>query len=141
MNDMKVLKFITRCLYVLLPIFIFVSAANAANAIRIDEQTSVYPLEGPCLELLEDEYKELAIETVITDKYLKLFELNDQEVINLGYTDSAFWIRFTIENSSREKEDMLLESGEKQPSGYFSPEIAGALPRQTLLIERITEKE
>ena len=39
------------------------------------------------------------------------------------------------------KEDMLLESGEKQPSGYFSPEIARALPRQTLLIERITEKE
>ncbi len=39
------------------------------------------------------------------------------------------------------KEDMLLESGEKQPSGYFYPEIAGALPRQTLLVERITEKE
>ncbi|MFC1939108.1 NuoI/complex I 23 kDa subunit family protein [Chloroflexota bacterium] len=39
------------------------------------------------------------------------------------------------------KEDMLLESGEKQPSGYFSPEVAESLPRQTLLIERITEKE
>ncbi len=39
------------------------------------------------------------------------------------------------------KEDMLLESGEKQPSGYFYPEIAEALPRQTLLVERITEKE
>ncbi|MFC1928668.1 NuoI/complex I 23 kDa subunit family protein [Chloroflexota bacterium] len=39
------------------------------------------------------------------------------------------------------KEDMLLESGEKQPSGYFCPEIAEALPRQTLLLERITEKE
>ncbi|MFC2041787.1 NuoI/complex I 23 kDa subunit family protein [Chloroflexota bacterium] len=39
------------------------------------------------------------------------------------------------------KEDMLLESGEKQASGYFCPEIAESLPRQTLLIERITEKE
>ena len=39
------------------------------------------------------------------------------------------------------KEDMLLESGEKQASGYFYPEIARELPRQTLLIERITEKE
>ena len=39
------------------------------------------------------------------------------------------------------KEDMLLESGEKQPSGYFYPEIAEELPRQTLLVERITEKE
>jgi len=39
------------------------------------------------------------------------------------------------------KEDMMLELGEKQPSGYFYPEIAAELPRQTLLVERITEKE
>ena len=39
------------------------------------------------------------------------------------------------------KEDMMLESREKQPSGYFYPEIASKLPRQTLLIERITEEE
>ncbi len=38
------------------------------------------------------------------------------------------------------KEDMMLESGKKQPSGYFYPEIAEELPRQTLLVERITEK-
>ena len=39
------------------------------------------------------------------------------------------------------KEDMMLESGKKQASGYFSPEFAETLPRQTLLVERITEKE
>ena len=39
------------------------------------------------------------------------------------------------------KEDMMLESGEKQPSGYFYPEIAAKLPRQTLLVERIIEEE
>ena len=38
------------------------------------------------------------------------------------------------------KEDMMLESGKKQPSGYFYPEIAEELPRQTLLVERTTEK-
>ncbi|MDD5082955.1 MAG: NADH-quinone oxidoreductase subunit I [Dehalococcoidales bacterium] len=38
-------------------------------------------------------------------------------------------------------EDMMLESGKKQPSGYFYPEIAQELPRQTLLVERITEEE
>ena len=38
------------------------------------------------------------------------------------------------------KEDMMLESGKKRPSGYFYPEIAEKLPRQTLLVERITEK-
>ena len=39
------------------------------------------------------------------------------------------------------KEDMMLEAGEKQPSGYFHPEIAAKLPRQTLLVERINEKK
>ena len=36
--------------------------------------------------------------------------------------------------------DMLLESPERPASGYFHPEIAEKLPRQTLLVERIVEK-
>ena len=39
------------------------------------------------------------------------------------------------------KEDMMLEAGKKRPSGYFYPEIAAKLPRQTLLVERITEEK
>ena len=37
--------------------------------------------------------------------------------------------------------EMLLASAERRPSGYFHPEIAAELPRQTLLVERITEEE
>ena len=37
--------------------------------------------------------------------------------------------------------DELLESAERPASGYFHPDIAAKLPRQTLLIERITEKK
>jgi formate hydrogenlyase subunit 6/NADH:ubiquinone oxidoreductase subunit I len=37
-------------------------------------------------------------------------------------------------------DDMLLESPERPVSGYFHPEIARKLPRQTLLVERIVEK-
>ncbi|MFC2014360.1 NuoI/complex I 23 kDa subunit family protein [Chloroflexota bacterium] len=37
--------------------------------------------------------------------------------------------------------DMLLASEERRRSGYMYPEIAEKLPRQTLLLERITEKE
>jgi len=37
-------------------------------------------------------------------------------------------------------DDMLLESTERPASGYFHPEIAPKLPRQTLLVERINEK-
>lgn len=37
--------------------------------------------------------------------------------------------------------DMMLESADRPASGYFHPDIAEGLPRQTLLIERIVEKE
>ena len=37
--------------------------------------------------------------------------------------------------------DMLLESAERPSSGYYHPEVAVKLPRQTLLVERITEKK
>jgi formate hydrogenlyase subunit 6/NADH:ubiquinone oxidoreductase subunit I len=36
--------------------------------------------------------------------------------------------------------DQLLESPERPVSGYFHPEIAEKLPKQTLLIEKIVEK-
>ena len=36
--------------------------------------------------------------------------------------------------------DELLESPERPTSGYFHPDIAKKLPRQTLLVERIVEK-
>ena len=38
-------------------------------------------------------------------------------------------------------DDTLLESSMRPASGYFHPEIAAKLPRQTLLIERIVEKK
>lgn len=37
--------------------------------------------------------------------------------------------------------DELLESPERPASGYFHPDIAKKLPRQTLLVERIVEKK
>jgi len=37
--------------------------------------------------------------------------------------------------------DQLLESPERPASGYFHPEIAGKLPEQTLLLEKIVEKK
>jgi len=38
-------------------------------------------------------------------------------------------------------DDGLLETPERPRSGYFHPDIAEKLPRQTLLLEKITEKK
>ena len=37
--------------------------------------------------------------------------------------------------------EMMLETPERKVSGYFHPDRAEKLPRQTLLLERITEKK
>ncbi len=39
-----------------------------------------------------------------------------------------------------QSDDELLESPQRPASGYFHPEIAEKLPRQTLLVEKIVEK-
>ena len=39
-----------------------------------------------------------------------------------------------------QSDDELLESPERPASGYFHPDIAEKLPRQTLLVEKIVEK-
>ena len=39
-----------------------------------------------------------------------------------------------------QKDDELLESAERPASGYYHPEIAEKLPKQTLLVEKIVEK-
>ncbi len=59
----------------------------------------------------------------------------------------AIYMGYAYERAQYRREDVvqtneqLLPSAERQRSGYMYPEIAAKLPRQTLLIERITEKE
>jgi formate hydrogenlyase subunit 6/NADH:ubiquinone oxidoreductase subunit I len=61
------------------------------------------------------------------------------EALFMGYAyERAKYRRYELVQN---KEDMMLETGKKQPSGYFYPEIAAKLPRQTLLVEKITEEE
>ncbi len=59
----------------------------------------------------------------------------------------AIYMGYAYERAKYRREDVvqtneqLLPSVERQRSGYMHPEIAAELPRQTLLLERITEEE
>ncbi len=58
------------------------------------------------------------------------------------YMGSAYErAKYRRQDVVQQKEDMMLESGKKLPSGYFYPEFAAQLPRQTLLVEKITETQ
>ncbi len=60
------------------------------------------------------------------------------EAIYMGYAyERAKYQRAEVVQTN----DQLLPSAERQRSGYMYPKIAAKLPRQTLLLERITEKK
>jgi len=61
------------------------------------------------------------------------------QALFLGYSYER--AQYRRDDLLQDQDDMMLESGKKQQSGYFYPEIAEKLPRQTLLVERITENE
>ena len=60
---------------------------------------------------------------------------------------NALFMGYAFERAKYRREelvqsnDMLLASADRKPSAYMHPELAEELPRQTLLLERITEKE
>ena len=59
----------------------------------------------------------------------------------------ALYMGYAYERAKYRREDvvqtneMLLASADRRRSSYMHPEIAAKLPRQTLLVERIVEKE
>ena len=60
------------------------------------------------------------------------------EAIYMGYAyERAKYRREEVVQTN----EQLLPSVERQRSGYMYPEIAAKLPRQTLLLERITEEK
>jgi NADH-quinone oxidoreductase chain I len=59
----------------------------------------------------------------------------------------ALFLGYSYERAKYRREDliqegdMLLESPQRPASGYFHPEIAEKLPRQTLLVDKIVEEQ
>ncbi len=59
----------------------------------------------------------------------------------------ALYLGYAYERAKYRREEVvqtneqLLPSEERRRSGYMYPDIAAELPRQTLLVERITERE
>ena len=57
------------------------------------------------------------------------------DALYMGYAYER--ARYSRQDLVQNKEDMMFEKGLKKPSGYFYPEEAEKLPKQTLLIEKI----
>ena len=72
-----------------------------------DEQGK-YPL-GLHLEILEDKKKQWTIDDVILPEIAHQFTPSQDEIPNLAITQSAYWIRFSVRDESKQIQQWLLE--------------------------------
>ncbi len=76
----------------------------------LTDAQSEYPL-GLYLEILEDPTGQLTIEDIVSPEYADRFKPSQKKVPNLGFTDSAYWVRFHVRNESRDITQWQLEIG------------------------------
>ena len=62
---------------------------------------------GDKIEIYEDKSGILSINNITSNKYKNQFKPSENLILSLGYTDSFFWLRFTVYNQSYE--DIILE--------------------------------
>ncbi|MCJ7657884.1 MAG: hypothetical protein MUO67_01905, partial [Anaerolineales bacterium] len=83
-------------------------APPTPEPIILSDDQGEYPL-GLHLELLEDPSGELTIEDVSSPEFDSQFTPNQVAVPNIGFTESATWVRFHVNNESRLTDQWLLE--------------------------------
>lgn len=64
---------------------------------------------GNYIEILEDPSGGLGLEDILSPKYADRFKPAKSEVQNLGYTKSAYWIRFSCVNDVQKNKDWVVE--------------------------------
>ncbi len=80
----------------------------AGNPLIIEPDNEHYSL-GPHLDLLEDKEKKWTIEDVQEEVLSSRFSKSTQPVPNLGFTDSAYWVRFQMRSGFSSDEKWLLK--------------------------------
>ncbi|MBU3916313.1 hypothetical protein KKA14_12330, partial [bacterium] len=93
-------------LFVLLIVFVVSTELLAQTA----SASFPYPL-GKTFQFLEDEQGKWSIDDVITPDLSKQFAENHTDVLNLGFSDSFFWIRFKLDKHFSFTDQLLLEAG------------------------------
>ncbi len=99
------------CLTNLLPIFgQTISTDNIVQPVILTNEVEEYNLAFN-LEYLEDKNKTLTIDNITSNQSSSKFIPNQKYVPNLGVTNSAIWVRFTVtnNNSSRQKWQLILK--------------------------------
>ena len=82
----------------------------APKPLILTDEESEYPL-GLYLEILEDPGGELTIDEVSSPEFDTRFIPSQEDVPNFGHSDSAYWVRLSLDNQARQMDEWLLEIG------------------------------
>lgn len=86
---------------------LFAPLAMAAPLVEINSDVVQLPL-SPYVDVLEDKTGDLTIDDVVSDRYAFQFAPASMTDLYFGYTTSAYWLRFTIENQRDEDARFIL---------------------------------
>ena len=81
---------------------------TTSNPLVLTDEQGKYSL-GLHLDYLEDPTGELTIDEVASAAYADKFTPSQSEWLNLGRTNSTYWLRFQLENQSSQDNNWLLE--------------------------------
>lgn len=104
---------------------------NANQVIPIQGHFGKIPISG-LVSVLEDPTSELTLEEIQQKKYQNAFVAHDKQgVINLGFSDSTFWVKATLIDhraSNDMLEDLLLEVdfAPLHKLAFYTPKTDGA---------------
>jgi len=80
------------------------SAGRVRGPLELDGTSSRYDLKGH-LEVYEDKTGAAGIDSVQSEE----FDPTDKAVPNFGFTGSAYWIKFSVENATSEAQSLFLQ--------------------------------
>ncbi len=82
----------------------------ASGGVAVSDIRGLYSL-NPYIEILEDKKKEYTIDDVTNERLSKKFSRMIFDKLNFGFSSSAFWIRFKLENKENLHRDLYLTTG------------------------------
>ena len=84
-----------------------ISSQSSPSLVITDKQQKYYV--GLYMDFLEDKQKKWTIDDVMSDEVAGKFQFFGKEFPNFQWTQSAFWFRVEIVNSSRNRRDFILQ--------------------------------
>ncbi len=91
-------------------LFLMPGTVFALEQIVLNDKTTLYPIK-PFVEVMEDPEKKITINEIISNATISSFTPRANDRLNFGYTKSAYWIKFKIENLSLDTNEMFIEVG------------------------------